>query len=191
MVIKPHIMHTHCNCTLLSCTIIGLCISDSNPHVIYSSDRGCHTQLVDVLMKTYTSEAVFLLTTFVNMARSRSAENDEERLFINTVTREIFEVQWNPSNPVILQMMSCSEMYHVYNTSGMFRSPGLDAKIYSVSSVKFLKCSILLHCSIHPVSHSSKSFVMKILPLFFSSLHRWMSTLGNHTRKWGRTSSEP
>ena len=107
------IMYTHCtyvcNCALLSCAIIGLCISDSNAHVIYSSDRGCHTQLVDVLMKTYTSEAVFLLTTFVNMARSRSAENDEERLFINTVTREIFEVQWNPSNPDILEMMSCLE----------------------------------------------------------------------------------
>ena len=56
------------------------------------SDAGCHTKLVDVLMKTYTSEAVFLLTTFVNMARSRTAVNDEERLFINTITREIFEV---------------------------------------------------------------------------------------------------
>ncbi len=43
-------------------------------------------------MKTYTSEAVFLLTTFVNMARSRTADSDQEKDFINTVTLEIFEV---------------------------------------------------------------------------------------------------
>ena len=43
-------------------------------------------------MKSYTSEAVFLLTTFVNMARSRTADFDQEKDFINTVTLEIFEV---------------------------------------------------------------------------------------------------
>ncbi len=43
-------------------------------------------------MKTYTSEAVFLLTTFVNMARSRTADSDQEKEFINTVAVEIFQV---------------------------------------------------------------------------------------------------
>ena len=55
-------------------------------------DASCHAQFIDVLMKTYTSEAVFLLTTFVNMARSRTADNDEEIMFINTITEEIFQV---------------------------------------------------------------------------------------------------
>ncbi len=43
-------------------------------------------------MKTYTSEAVFLLTTFVNMARSRIASDSDEIRFIDTVTEEIFQV---------------------------------------------------------------------------------------------------
>ena len=43
-------------------------------------------------MKTYTSEAVFLLTTFVNMARARPADCSEEKIFINTIVLEIFEV---------------------------------------------------------------------------------------------------
>ena len=49
-------------------------------------------QFVDRLMKTYTSEAVFLLTTLVNMARARPADSDDERHFINTIVLEIFEV---------------------------------------------------------------------------------------------------
>ena len=52
----------------------------------------CHAQFVDALMKTYTSESVFLLTTFVNMARSRTATSGEEIAFINFVTIEIFQV---------------------------------------------------------------------------------------------------
>ena len=48
---------------------------------------------MDRLMKTYTSQAVFLLTTLVNMARARSCDTDpDEQLFINTVVLEIFEV---------------------------------------------------------------------------------------------------
>ena len=43
-------------------------------------------------MKTYTSEAVFLLTTLVNMARARPADSQDERYFINTIVLEIFEV---------------------------------------------------------------------------------------------------
>ena len=43
-------------------------------------------------MKTYTSEAVFLLTTFVNMARSRSSDSPEEIDFINIIVQEIFQV---------------------------------------------------------------------------------------------------
>ena len=43
-------------------------------------------------MKTYTSEAVFLLTTLVNMARARPEDTEQEREFINTIVLEIFEV---------------------------------------------------------------------------------------------------
>ena len=44
-------------------------------------------------MKTYTSEAVYLLTTLVNIARARSCDSDEgESRFINTIVLEIFEV---------------------------------------------------------------------------------------------------
>ena len=43
-------------------------------------------------MKTYTSEAVFLLTTLVNMARARPADSEEDRHLINTIVLEIFEV---------------------------------------------------------------------------------------------------
>jgi hypothetical protein len=49
-------------------------------------------QFADMLLKTFTSEAVFLLTTFANMARSRHGNEQEERQFISTVTLEIFEV---------------------------------------------------------------------------------------------------
>ena len=43
-------------------------------------------------MKTYTSEAVFLLTTLVNIARARPLDNHEEEEFISTIIVEIFEV---------------------------------------------------------------------------------------------------
>ncbi len=50
-------------------------------------------QFVDRLMKTYTSQAVYLLTTLVNMARARSCDsNEDERVFIDTVVVQIFEV---------------------------------------------------------------------------------------------------
>lgn len=55
-------------------------------------EPSCHAKFIDVLMKTYTSEAVFLLTTFVNMARSRIASDSDEIRFIDTVTEEIFQV---------------------------------------------------------------------------------------------------
>ena len=55
-------------------------------------EDNCKAQFVDCLMKTYTSEAVFLLTTFVNMARSRPGDSEDERCFINTISVEIFEV---------------------------------------------------------------------------------------------------
>ena len=57
------------------------------------SGGGFKDQFVDRLMKTYTSEAVFLLTTLVNMARARPADTEQEREFINTIVLEIFEVQ--------------------------------------------------------------------------------------------------
>lgn len=41
-------------------------------------------------MKTYTSQAVFLLTTLVNMARARPSSETE---LINTVALEIFQVR--------------------------------------------------------------------------------------------------
>ena len=55
-------------------------------------DEYTKAQFVDSLMHTLSSEAVFLLTTFVNMARSCSAESREEMHFINTIAVVIFEV---------------------------------------------------------------------------------------------------
>jgi len=53
-------------------------------------------------MKSYTSEAVYLLTTLVNMVRARSCDShtgscdpEAEKAFINTVSLEIFEVWTN------------------------------------------------------------------------------------------------
>ena len=62
---------------------------------------------MDRLMRTYTSEAVYLLTTLVNMARSRSCDLQaksrdsdtescdvaKEEEFIKTIVLEIFEVR--------------------------------------------------------------------------------------------------
>ena len=60
---------------------------------ILHSAAGSHKEeFVDQLMKTYTSEAVYLLTTLVNMVRARSCDDDAERNFIDTITLEIFEV---------------------------------------------------------------------------------------------------
>ena len=49
-------------------------------------------QFADMLLKTFTSEAVFLLTTFANMARSCHGNEQEERQFISAIALEIFEV---------------------------------------------------------------------------------------------------
>ena len=62
---------------------------------------GSHKEFfVDRLMRTYTSEAVYLLTTLVNMARARSHDSDsepseasKEEDFIKTIVLEIFEVR--------------------------------------------------------------------------------------------------
>ena len=63
------------------------------PHPPDPAHRG---QFADMLLKTFTSEAVFLLTTFANMARARCHDDNDgdenERLFISTVALEIFEV---------------------------------------------------------------------------------------------------
>ena len=69
-----------------------LFLSYSPPPCQPNKDGNYKLQFVDCLMKTYTSEAVFLLTTFVNMARARPADSDQEKLFINTIALEIFEV---------------------------------------------------------------------------------------------------
>ena len=61
--------------------------------VCYVPGGSYKEQFVDTLMKTYTSEAVFLLTTFVNMARARPADSLPERSFIEMITLEIFEVR--------------------------------------------------------------------------------------------------
>ncbi|XP_019856281.1 PREDICTED: ectopic P granules protein 5 homolog [Amphimedon queenslandica] len=68
-------------------------IPENVPDIIQSI-RGslCHAKFVDILMKTFTSEVIFLLTTFVNMARSRDGEKEEEKEFINFVAQEIFQL---------------------------------------------------------------------------------------------------
>ena len=67
----------------------------------HTPDSTHKAQFTDMLMKTFTSEAVFLLTTFTNMARARPSSSEQERQFISTVVLEIFEVcvmQWSPVN---------------------------------------------------------------------------------------------
>ena len=76
-----NIIHVH--------VIHVLCIS----FALITVDPFCHAKFVDVLMKTYTSEAVFLLTTFVNMARSRTVEDGSEMKFVDTIAEEIFQVR--------------------------------------------------------------------------------------------------
>ena len=72
---------------------INILLPSSPPPCHPNKDENYKLQFVDCLMKTYTSEAVFLLTTFVNMARARPADCDKEKQFINTIALEIFEVQ--------------------------------------------------------------------------------------------------
>ncbi len=74
-------------------------------------------EFVDQLMRTYTSEAVYLLTTLVNMARARSCDlqarshdpstaescdtaASREEEFIMTIVLEIFEVSSCPPPPL-------------------------------------------------------------------------------------------
>ena len=70
-----------------------LLISPAHPKTT-PPDSTHRAQFVDLLMKTFTSEAVFLLTTFANMARARHDNQDSEgeRQFISTIALEIFEV---------------------------------------------------------------------------------------------------
>ena len=63
-------------------------------------------QFVDRMMRNLTSETVFLLTTFVNMATSCGSDSDEEIEFINTVALELFEVHYNMHNVfLVLQIL--------------------------------------------------------------------------------------
>ena len=63
-------------------------------------------QFVDHMMRNLTSETVFLLTTFVNMATSCDSDSDEEIEFINTVALELFEVCHNMHNVfLVLQIL--------------------------------------------------------------------------------------
>ncbi len=88
-----------CLCVLCVMHVCVLCVCTC-AYVCACCVVGTHKdQFVDSLMKTYTSEAVFLLTTLVNMVRARSCNSHSgscdlkaEQAFINTVTLEIFEV---------------------------------------------------------------------------------------------------
>ena len=63
-------------------------------------------QFVDRMMRNLTSETVFLLTTFVNMATSCDSDSDEEIEFINTVALELFEARHNMHNVfLVLQIL--------------------------------------------------------------------------------------
>ena len=60
--------------------------------VVLSTDPAVQEQFVDHMMRNLTSETVFLLTTFVNMASACSSSSSEEVEFINQVVSEIFRV---------------------------------------------------------------------------------------------------
>ena len=60
--------------------------------LFFLTDPAVREQFVDHMMRNLTSETVFLLTTFVNMATSCGNNTAEEIEFINTVTLELFEV---------------------------------------------------------------------------------------------------
>lgn len=57
----------------------------------YLKDPDSWQQLADNLLHTTTSESIYLLTTFANMAGCRSSE---ETCFIKTVTLEVFEIAY-------------------------------------------------------------------------------------------------
>ncbi|GFR61870.1 ectopic P granules protein 5 homolog [Elysia marginata] len=57
----------------------------------YLKDPDSWQQLADNLLHTMTSESIYLLTTFANMAGCRSSE---EPCFIRTVTLEVFEIAY-------------------------------------------------------------------------------------------------
>ena len=76
-----------------------------------TSGSAVREQFVDSMMRNLTSETVFLLTTFVNMASSRNSDSAEEREFINTLTLELFEV-FNTTFPVL-----CIDYHIVQNCS--------------------------------------------------------------------------
>ena len=55
-------------------------------------ESALHSQFIEQLMTTLTSETVFLLTTFSNMARCRLWSDGEEIVFIKLMTSFLFEV---------------------------------------------------------------------------------------------------
>ena len=55
-------------------------------------ESSLHSQFIEQLMTTLTSETVFLLTTFSNMARCRLWNDEEEIVFIKLMTSFLFEV---------------------------------------------------------------------------------------------------
>jgi len=75
------------------------------------SDASSKQTFYDQLTVLPTSEAIFLLTTFANMAGCRS---DEEMDFIEVVTGEIFEVVLSPP-------CSCTlSIFCIYSTKSLF-----------------------------------------------------------------------
>ena len=72
------------------------------------TDTAVREQFVDHMMRNLTSETVFLLTTFVNMATSCGSSTAEEIEFINTVTLELFEV----FTIIIMSVVLLDEEYH-------------------------------------------------------------------------------
>ena len=55
-----------------------------------ATDIESRRQLADALQNLPTSESIFLLTTFANMAASRPLEEDD---FIECITLQVFEVR--------------------------------------------------------------------------------------------------
>ena len=66
------------------------------------TDPAVREQFVDRMMRNLTSETVFLLTTFVNMASSCGCVSAEEVEFVSTIALELFEVCIHQFNRFVL-----------------------------------------------------------------------------------------
>ena len=96
-------------CTILTCITCATGVLPSEP--------GSWQQLADALLHMPTSEAIYLLTTFANMAACRSSEEEH---FIRTVTLEVFEVSWVRARGCIF-VIKVGQIGTKWDKSGTFK----------------------------------------------------------------------